>query len=254
MADFGRYGSVAAQVPGSSSQFFNNILTTVGSAAKQIQAVKTAAEIYNNISSTPVSDLRARLRPKPGGANLIYGGPSSTLRQTGGLVWPYNPNITYSQDVIYSSMDIVHTNQEILSYSRTPATKISVTGTFTSQTTDEALYNLGCIHFLRTATKMSFGSSVNPQAGTPPPVLLFDAHGPGLFNSLPVVVTQFSVTLPTDPDYLSVIIPTTNQYTRIPVVFEITVGLTVQNTPRALRSWSIDNFRAGKYLITGGYV
>ena len=206
--------------------------------------------------TAPPNDLRARLRAKDNfrANNLIYAGPASILKNTGGVVWPYNPTVTYSQDVLYSSMDIVHTNQEILSYTRTPATKITVAGQFTAQTHDEGLYCLGCIHFLRTVTKMSFGRSIDPQAGTPPPVLLFDAHGPGMFKALPVVVTNFSVALPPDPDYILVRIPGTSQPTRVPSVFDITVAITVQNTPQNLRKWSLDEFRAGVYLAKGGYV
>ena len=171
------------------------------------------------------------------------------------MIWPYTPTITYAQDVTYESMGSVHTNQEMMAYTRTPATKLTVAGTFTSQTQREATYNLACIHFLRLATKMSFGASNQPQPGTPPPVLFFDAHGGGMFRSLPVVITNFSVTLPNEPDYVTVpnaIAQTSKtanpKTTRVPALFEITVSLAVQHTPKALRQWSIDKFRAGGYI------
>ena len=209
---------------------------------------------------TPPSDfdLRARLRAKPHikAYQLLYSdNPWLNLAEYGGMIWPYTPTITYAQDVTYESMGSVHTNQEMMAYTRTPATKLTVAGTFTSQTQLEATYNLACIHFLRLATKMSFGSSVSPQPGTPPPVLFFDAHGGGMFRSLPVVITNFSVTLPNEPDYVTVpnAIAQTGKTanpktTRVPALFEITVSLTVQHTPRALRQWSIDKFRAGGYI------
>jgi hypothetical protein len=203
-------------------------------------------------------DLRARLRAKPNSRayKLIYdGNPWANLQEYGGMIWPYTPTITYTQDVTYESMGSVHTNQEMLAYTRTPATKLTVAGSFSSQTQREASYNLACIHFLRLVTKMSFGASVNPQPGTPPPVLFFDAHGGGMFKSLPVVVTNFSVTLPNEPDYVTVpnaLAQTGNQAnpltTRVPAVFDISVSLTVQHTPRALREWNIDTFRRGGYI------
>ena len=202
-------------------------------------------------------DLRARLRAKPNSRayKLLYGGPWEDLQEYGGMIWPYTPTITYTQDVTYESMGSVHTNQEMLAYTRTPATKLTVAGSFSSQTQREARYNLACIHFLRLVTKMSFGASVNPQPGTPPPVLFFDAHGGGMFKSLPVVVTNFSVTLPNEPDYVTVpnaIAQTSNsanpKTTRVPAVFDISVSLTVQHTPRALREWNIDTFRRGGYI------
>ena len=36
--------------------------------------------------------------------------------------------------------------------------------------------------------------------------------------------------------------------TRVPAVFDISVSLTVQHTPRALREWNIDTFRRGGYI------
>ncbi len=202
-------------------------------------------------------DLRARLRAKPNvyAYNLLYAdNPWMNLQNYGGMIWPYTPTITYSQDVTYESMGSVHTNQEMMAYTRTPATKLTVAGAFSSQTQREALYNLACIHFLRLVTKMSFGSSQNPQPGTPPPVLYFDAHGGGMFKSLPVVVTNFSITLPNEPDYVTVPAAVSQGTlpkewtTRVPALFDITVSLTVQHTPKRLRTWSIDKFRSGEYI------
>jgi hypothetical protein len=203
----------------------------------------------------PVNDLRARLRAKDNfrANTLVYAGPASVLKETGGMVWPYTPTITYNQEVTYSDMSPVHSNQEILAYNRTPATKLAVQGSFSSQTTQEALYNLACIHFLRTVTKMSFGSSVDPQPGTPPPILIFEAHGAAMFRALPVVVTGFSVTLPPDPDYIGVNVPG-GGLTRIPALFDISVNLTIQHSPKKLREWSLDRFRAGEYLTSGGWI
>lgn len=147
---------------------------------------------------------RVRLRPKPNGANDIYGtgGLLAPLRQTNGMVFPYQPTISYQQDVTYTQIDMVHTNQEFYAYSKTNAVKMTVSGQFSVQNQTEGVYSLACIHFLRTVTKMWFGKSQNP--GTPPPVLLFDAYGQYMFNQLPVIVTNFSVTLPNDIDYVPI--------------------------------------------------
>jgi len=214
---------------------------------------------YNLAPAPSGNDLRARLRAKPNSIayNLLYAGnPWVNLQNYGGMIWPYTPTITYNQDVQYDSLNAVHTNQEILAYSRTSAPTISVSGSFSSQTQLEARYNLACLHFLRLVTKMSFGASVMPQRGTPPPVLYFDAHGGGMFLNIPVVVKNFAITLPNDPDYVTV--PSAingaggpqSQTTRVPALFDISVTLTVQHTPKQLREWNIDTFRTGGY-ITG---
>lgn len=148
---------------------------------------------------------RVRLRPKPAAAGLIYGGNGilQPLRTTNGLVWPYQPEIQYQQSVDYKSLQLTHTNQEILSYDHTSAPKFTITGNFTVQNQQEGIYALAAIHFLRTVTKMRFGQD-DDAAGTPPPVLLFDAYGQYMFNQLPVVVTSWSHGLPSEPDYVPV--------------------------------------------------
>lgn len=158
----------------------------------------------NFTNDSDAEGRRVRLRPKPDAAYVIYGtgGILDPLRNTNGMVFPYQPTITYQQDVSYTSIDLVHTNQELYAYTRTNAVKLTVSGQFSAQNQTEGAYALACIHFLRTVTKMWFGASPNP--GTPPPVLLFDAYGQYMFNQLPVIVTSFSVGLPNDVDYVPV--------------------------------------------------
>lgn len=175
---------------------------------------------------------RVRLRPKPAAAMQIYGsnGLLQPLRQTNGLVWPYQPTITWSQGVTYSGMELVHTNQDIQAYVATPSPKFSVSGEFSVQNQEQGTFCLAAIHFLRTVTKMYFGSS-DPNAGTPPPVLLFDAYGQYMFNQLPVIVTNFSVTLPPDVDYVPVDLTYIQSYSNAQTTTNIPGYSQVQVTP-----------------------
>lgn len=153
------------------------------------------------------SGRRVRLRPKPAAINQILGNSPllSVLKSTNGMFWPYRPSISYSQNIEYSSQTPVHSNQEILNYNRTDAVTLTVSGPFTVQNEQEGIYAMACIHFLRTVSKMYFGSnSTTLPPGTPPPVLLFDAYGQYMFNKLPVVVTSFNVELSNDVDYVPV--------------------------------------------------
>lgn len=249
---------------------------------------------------TDAGGRRVRLRPKPAAMDQILGtsGLMSPLsaKGTNGLVFPYQPTITWAQDVNYTQMEIVHANQDFYSYSKTPALKLSIEGEFTVQNQKEGLYALACIQFLRTVTKMWFGGNTAGSknlAGTPPPVLLFDAYGQWMFNELPVIITQFSITLPKDVDYVSVqtaysvnnslisandqtivtanpTIAAANAFTNInypaaavnqsqgfawlPSVFSISVQLTVQNTPQRLRAFDLDKFRTGELLAGGSWI
>lgn len=229
---------------------------------------------------------RVRLRPKPDAAAQIYGQNlmAKQLTRTKGMVWPYQPTINYSQEVDYTTMELIHTNQEILSYARTKAPKFTVEGTFTVQSQEEGLYASACLLFLKTVTKMYFGDGLSypnyPTGleGTPPPILIFDAYGQYMFNNLPVVVTSWTASLPNDVDYMPIDLVDYDQFATssvssliskvtqspnisnndglvwLPVVFTISVQLTVQNTPKKLRKFNLDAFRNGSLISEGGWI
>lgn len=168
-------------------------------------------------------DRKVSLRPKPGGANRVYGsGLLTPLKNSGGLIWPYTPSISYNQPVNYQSMTTVHANQDFHVYSNTPAVNLQVGGDFTVQNQMEGEYALAAIHFFRTVSKMNFGES-DPNAGTPPPVLLFNAYGPFVFNDVPVIVKDFTVEFPDSVDYVQVMVSGTQTTTTT------TAGRTVDN-------------------------
>ena len=228
------------------------------------------ANIINN--DVKADSRRARLRPKPKAMEQIIGKSPilKPLLGTNGMIWPYQPNITYAQDVSYQEVSMTHTNQEFYAYTRTNAVKFTCEGEFSAQTQTDGLYSLAVIHFLRTVTKMYFGQGDN--LGVPPPILLFDAYGTYMFNALPVIITQFSVTLPKDIDYVPIDMknlgttidpnianqlnaPSTTAGTVwLPAVFSISVAMTVQNTPAKLRTFDLGKFRDGSLLTGGGWI
>lgn len=198
----------------------------------------TGFQTPDTSNNSDAKGRRVRLRPKPAAAMQIYGsnGLLQPLRQTNGMVWPYQPNIAWAQPVTYSGMELIHTNQDIQAYVATPSPKFTVTGDFSVQNQEQGIYSLAAIHFLRTVTKMHFGST-DPNAGTPPPVLLFDAYGQYMFNQLPVIVTNFSVTLPPDVDYVPVDLSYVQTYTASQTTTNIPGYSQTQVTP------SLSSFR-----------
>ena len=149
-------------------------------------------------------DRTVSLRPKAAAANRVYGnGLLKPLKASGGLIWPYTPTIQYSHPIDYQTIQTVHSNQDFHIYSKTPAVSLQVSGEFTVQNQLEGAYAMAAIHFLRTMAKMNFGQN-DPDAGTPPPVLLFNAYGPFVFKDLPVIVKDFNVEFPADVDYVQV--------------------------------------------------
>lgn len=201
------------------------------------------------------SDLRARLRPRgvssrPDGTggitpsfNVPFGGPGEALRRTNGILFPYTPNISVAHQVEYSQYDLVHTNYQQNSYSRTRNPQIQVTGTFASQTPDEAAYTAGVMHFLRVSSKMNFGLRDN-EAGTPPPVLEFSAYGTYNFHRIPVLLGSFQFIYEDGVDYVEV--ETAGETIQIPSIMTISMDLMPQYSAAKQNGFNLNEFANGQ--------
>lgn len=208
---------------------------------------------------------RVKLRYGSGHPHANYSGLLSPLKATGGLVWLNKPTVNVTSNVAYDAYNFTHSIQDVQTFTSNSSPQITVTGMFYSQSVDEALYTLAAIHFMRSASKMSFGgestdiSSLagdnynvlendDPFAipvGTPPPVLYLSGYGAAMLNDLPVVITQFNLDLPQDVDYVR--IPSgPGTGTKIPVAISINASLIVCRSPKSMR-----NFNINQYTHTG---
>ena len=151
------------------------------------------------------NDTRARLALSPGSGSILYKDPSnellSPLTSTDGVVWPYTPTINVGYTASYAGNQVVHNNYASQSYGQSMVEQIVCVGQFTANTPSEAEYLLSVLHFLKSATKSFFGQDTN--RGTPPPVLRFSAHGPYMFNSVPVVIANTTQDFENTIDYIN---------------------------------------------------
>jgi len=208
----------------------------------------------NNIPQTNQPDFnadqwdRVKLRYRTGHPMASYPGALTPLAATTGLVWLYKPAVQVQMNVDYETMSLTHSIQEIHAFSSNRAASISVSGQFVSQNIDEAMYALAAIHFMRSVAKMAFGTEV-PGAtnatpiGSPPPVLLLSGYGPLMLNDIPVIVSNVSFDFPADVDYIE--IPSSAMGTggtKIPVSFNLTANLIVQQAPQDMRSFNVDTY------------
>lgn len=268
-------------LPNNNNLLDNAVSTPYNQNGVNPSTVTTQQQVATDTTNTSdAAGRRVRLSPKPGGSSRVYGNSEllKPVKNTNGIVWPYQPVINYQGEADYKSMEMTHSIQDMYAYHRTPSVKLTVDGEFSVQNQKEGLYALSCIHFLRTVTKMNFGET-DPNKGTPPPVLNFHAYGSYMFNALPVIVTQFSVTLPKDIDYVPVDVSTTqledfqannyqwgkltqpylsearsSDYIWLPAVFNISVSLIVQQSPTKLRSFNLEQFRSGTLVKSGGWI
>ena len=106
----------------------------------------------------PKMDWRARIRPKKGGEDTAYGmsaedgGDSANsilnpLKERGGIVFPYTPNIFLQASVEYNEATFHGTNYPFYTYINSRPATIPVQGQWTANTTEEAQYLLAVFHF-----------------------------------------------------------------------------------------------------------
>ncbi len=242
-------GSTSAQVSVSDQRIRltpknMSILGAGASSGNQFSSDLPASvtNILNSIQNPAMSSILST-------GNSTSGSLLSPLVATQGLMFPYTPQIQYTGTANYGTQTPVHANQDYRYYTNTASTTVTIMGTFTAQTNDEATYMLASLHFLRTVTKMRFGASSSP--GLPPPVLVLNGYGSGVFYNLPVIVTNFALELPNNVDYVKTTSAGITAW--LPAHTTITVTCVVQNTPNKLRTFNWDAFASGALLAQGGW-
>lgn len=124
------------------------------------------------------------------------------LNDTGGVVFPYTPQIQIQHTARYGSSQLTHSNYNSYFYEGSEVSAINITADFTVQNVVEGQYLMAVIYFFRAATKMFFGRDA--LAGTPPPMVFLDGYGTHYLPHVPCVVTGFTHTMPADVDYVEI--------------------------------------------------
>lgn len=227
--------------------------------AAESNTIISAQEVSN--ASTKLKDgydWRARLRPKAGGIDQFYGTVANgdllmrPLKESGGLVWQYTPNIFLSGTAEYNQTLLQGMNYPINTFVSSRPPDIPVAADFTANDIYEARYMLAIMTFLKVCTKAYFGDAAVAKGdyGTPPPVMLFEYLGDHGFNKVPVVITNWSMQLPDDVDYVPVIV--NDQVTHVPTKSNIVITLTPTYTPHKMRRrFDLDAVRSGKAYKDG---
>ena len=122
------------------------------------------------------------------------------LKEAGGLIFPYTPKLSITSSASYSPITTVHTNYTFQAFQHSDPGAITITAPMYVSDPTEGLYWIAMVHYLRSLTKMFAGS--DPKAGNPPPIIMLNGYGNYVFKNVPVVVTQMTVELPNDVDYI----------------------------------------------------
>ncbi len=202
----------AVITPGTGTNPVANVDITGGTpalTATPAQTVKAQDQATKQASTNfkQTSDWRVKLSLGPG-ADYLYKVPPgqagilNPLQDTGGVIFPYTPSIQINYGANYESPDVAQTNYKIYQYKNSTVDNIQITCDFTAQDTTEAEYLMAVIHFLRSVTKMFYGQDQLPRNGTPPPLCYLSGLGAFQFDNHPLVITNFTYTLPNDVDYI----------------------------------------------------
>jgi len=199
------------------------------------------------------NDTRVRLSLSPNSGQILYKSFNNKLLEplndTDGILFPYTPTISVSHTAQYTGMHPAHSNYVQHSYNASSVDAISVDGYFTANNADEARYVFAVLHFLRSAYKMFFGN--DNLRGTPPPVLRLSGYGPFNYNSVPVVLTNFTEIMSADRDYIEVPLasaPDAATKTMIPTYMNVTMTLNPIYTKDQISNFGLESFARGDLI------
>jgi hypothetical protein len=170
------------------------------------------------------------------------------LDNTGGVVWPYLPNITVSTKANYTTIDPTHGNYSFQTYKNSAVDDITISGEFSCETETDAAYWIAATTFFKTATKMFFGQG--EFAGNPPLVCNLTGYGASIFDKVPVVIKSFSVDLKDDVNYVRCNAFGTNTW--VPVLSTITVVVSPVYNRQRLRKFNLQDYARGKTADASG--
>ena len=125
----------------------------------------------------------------------------SPLRETGGVVFPLTPTVMIQHGSNYTPMAVTHNNFPFYAYQNSETASMTIVAEFPVQNSKDAHAWVAALHFFRTVTKMFFGGDESYR-GNPPPILKMNGYGDYVFKNVPVVVTNFTVELTNNVDYI----------------------------------------------------
>lgn len=225
----------------------NNILSlTRGANLPAGGELFTQASEALKVEATDKNDWRVRINcnwPLLGDSE-----PFKLLESTGGVVWPYTPQITIGSTANYSQIDPVHTNYPHYSYKNSQVNDITITGQFSAETQRDAAYWIAATTFLRTATKMFYGQGAN--VGNPPLVCKLSGYGESVFPNVPVIVKSFEIVLGNDTDYIKCDLFGTSTW--VPILSEVAVTVAPVYSRTRLRQFNLQQYATGKTISSDG--
>jgi hypothetical protein len=215
---------------------------------------KTYTEAEYRTGDRP--DWRVKLSLPKGGAYKIpeSDAASSTdphilseLTKTDGFVFPYTPQIFITHSASYDKLAPTHSNYPFPIYENSQVDQFTITGDFTAENAAEGRYWIAANHYLRSITKMNYGTGSG--RGNPPPVVKLNGYGDFIFKDVPVVIEQYQLTLPQEVDYIKVPLASgTGSW--VPTQSNIAISVHVAYSRDKVNRFSLAKFVKGDYVAS----
>lgn len=178
--------------------------------------INTVYDLENEMSNPYNESQHVYIKDPTGRLGNSVSTPNGTQYTGNVFYFPYTPVITNVNSTTYSSYDMTHSNFQQKAFDLSSNAVFSITAPMIARNSEEASSILRGVDFFRGAMKMGFGKN-DPLAGLPPVVLQFYAYG--IYEAVPVVVTDFTWNLDDSIDYIDfrnsgkpVRIPTTSVF------------------------------------------
>ena len=130
----------------------------------------------------------------------------ASFKKYKGIRFPVTPFLNMSHTAAYDARSVVHNNYPYYAYQHSQVDQMTIAGSFPVQNQTDGQNWMATLHFLRTVTKMYYGQGKNQ--GNPPPVCKLNGYGDYVYKDVPVIITNFTVELREQVDYIGITVPT----------------------------------------------
>lgn len=238
-----------------------SLATSVSSAAGMVnnllsmargRNLPSGAELFSQsgsfvkLEAESANDWRVKINANFG----LFGNAFSRLSATGGFVFPYLPNISVSSKANYTQIDPVHNLQPFYAYKNSQVDDIQISGEFSVENEMDAEYWIQGTTFLKTATRMFFGSG--PNVGNPPIICNLTGYGARVFAGVPVIVKSFTVDFKDDVAYMKY--SKDGAPTWVPTMSTISVTVAPIYNRTRLRQFNLAEYANGNIVAGQGFI
>lgn len=219
-----------------------------GAAPRRQTVVQASGVERPNATSDDGPDWRVGLKiPTEIGDSQVF----SPFTETGNrMVFPLNPSVILNQTANYQSITPTHTNYAFHAFQNSQVQDIVINGDFFVQNEKDAKYWVASLHFLRTMTKMYYGSS-NDYLGNPPLISRLSGYGNYVLNNIPVLITNFTTDMPNDVDYIPCEPTGNGDITYVPAQSQISVTCVPNYSRRTQSKFNLKTFANGGFANGG---